>query len=732
MVPIKMGSCLSSATLRRFGRHTQALIFKLMSCTAITVRFLLITSILAAAMSIIQRALKSWPARIALVLLLVIVVPPLILALLHAREASDTDPGRGAAIVAQDVFGDHYTKVAYLDQNWKPEDSLWFYTTTQGSNLLPYDFFMALEQSGSTAPFRSNENMNRYRYLPQRATASNPDGLPVGFVKDGYLNKNYVGLTCAACHTAQINYRGLGMRIDGGPGGADMVGFLQALTKAMQAVRDDKAVQQRFVQAVLARGAYATADEVVKDVATYTQRLVSYNIINHSPVDYGYARLDAFGRIYNRTLEHLLNRSQLEAVLRNILNPEEIAEALQGVGDTLSSTQRDQVILHVAKTPRNIAWLKRELFIAANAPVSYPFLWDVPQHDVVQWNGLGNNAGLGPLGRNAGEVIGVFGTLDWQEGSEYSLASLLAGEGLKRPAIHFNSSVNVNNLRRIETHLSSLQSPQWPTSVFGAGSVDAARVARGERLFNQHCVRCHAGIERTSPARRIVAYMSKVEEVGTDPTMANNSVQYEGYSGILRNGYVGAGVGSILLDKKAPIAALLTMATTNVLNTRDPDKSFIQRWAEWLINMAKAFFSNEIKPSNKQGNYTIDTTIAPYASLRAYKGRALDGIWATAPFLHNGSVPTLYDLLLPAVCPVDDKQAECRPVKFQVGSREFDPVKVGLKSEGYAGFTFDTRLPGNSNVGHEYGAVVVVNGKDTLQPLSKEERLDLLDYLKMQ
>ena len=418
-------------------------------------------------------------------------------------------------------------------------------------------------------------------------------------------------------------------------------------------------------------------------------------------------------------------------MLRNILSPEEIAAALAGVGETLSSTQRDQVILHVAKTPRNIAWLKRELFIKADAPVSYPYLWDVPQHDVVQWNGLDDNAGLGPLGRNAGEVIGVFGTLDWQEGTAYSLRSLLAGQGFKQRTIHFNSSVNVDNLRRIENHLASMQSPQWPASVFGAASIDAARVARGERLFNTHCMSCHAGIERSSPARRIVAYMSKIEEVGTDPTMANNSVTYMGYSGILRNEYVGAGVGSILLDKKAPIAALLTKATTSVLNTRDPDKSFVRRWAEWLRNMAKAFFSNEIQPSNKQGNYTIDTTITPYASLRAYKGRALNGIWATAPYLHNGSVPTLYDLLLPAACPAS-KDAECRPAKFQVGSREFDPVKVGLKSEGYEGFTFDTRLPGNSNAGHEYGTVAVVKGDKTVPALSKEERLDLLDYLKAQ
>lgn len=682
-------------------------------------------------MKIRRRALKSWPVRIALVLLLVVVAPPLVTALLHAREASDSAPDRGAATVAHDEFGDSYTSVRYLEQNWAPQDSLWFYTTTQGSDLIPYDFFMVLEQRGSTNLFRSNENMNKFRYLPQHATVSNPDGLPVGFVKDNYLNKSYMGLTCAACHTGQINYRGVGMRIDGGPGSADMVQFLLALAEAMRAVNNDPAVGERFVKAVLARGAYTSKEQVLKDAATYTERLESYNFINDSTVDYGYARLDAFGRIYNRTLEHLLNRKQLEAVLRNKLDQAEMDAALPGTKTTLSSADRDRLIMYLKKSIHNAEWAKKELFIEANAPVSYPFLWDVPQHDVVQWNGLGNNAGLGVLGRDTGEVIGVFATLDWQESREYSLTSLLAGGGIKRNTIQFNSSVNAENLRRIEARLVSLQSPQWPKEVFGASSYDPVRVRRGERLFNQYCVSCHATIERSSPDRRIVAYMSKLEEAGTDPVMAENSIKYKGYSGILRNSYVGAGVGDILLDKKAPVAALLTKATSSVLETSDPDKTFVQRWAEWLFNIARDYFSNQIKPSNKQGNYTIDTPINPYASLSAYKGRALNGIWATAPYLHNGSVPTLYDLLLPAKCPAGAKEGECRPAKFQVGSREFDPFKVGLKSEGYKGFAFDTGLPGNSNGGHEYGAVrMKVADGETLPPLSKEQRLDLLDYLK--
>ncbi len=57
---------------------------------------------------------------------------------------------------------------------------------------------------------------------------------------------------------------------------------------------------------------------------------------------------------------------------------------------------------------------------------------------------------------------------------------------------------------------------------------------------------------------------------------------------------------------------------------------------------------------------------------KVYRAKTLVGIWATAPFLHNGSVPTLYDLLTPA--------AE-RPVTFPTGQREYDPVKLGIQTD---------------------------------------------------
>ena len=115
-----------------------------------------------------------------------------------------------------------------------------------------------------------------------------------------------------------------------------------------------------------------------------------------------------------------------------------------------------------------------------------------------------------------------------------------------------------------------------------------------------------------------------------------------------------------------------------------------------------------------------------------YRARPLDGVWATAPYLHNGSVPTLRDMLLPQ----DERLAS-----FCIGSREFDPVNVGVvtkaanKDPCAAGLTnFDVSLLGNSNRGHSF------EGKETdvtkLPPgvigpaLTGDERRSLVEYLK--
>lgn len=101
-----------------------------------------------------------------------------------------------------------------------------------------------------------------------------------------------------------------------------------------------------------------------------------------------------------------------------------------------------------------------------------------------------------------------------------------------------------------------------------------------------------------------------------------------------------------------------------------------------------------------------------------YANQPLDGIWLRAPYLHNGSVPTLRDLLEPG---------ENRPKKFYRGYDVFNPKGVGFISDvaeekGLKYFLFDTSLPGNGNFGHE--------GKEYGTDLAAEDKDALVEYLK--
>ena len=91
-----------------------------------------------------------------------------------------------------------------------------------------------------------------------------------------------------------------------------------------------------------------------------------------------------------------------------------------------------------------------------------------------------------------------------------------------------------------------------------------------------------------------------------------------------------------------------------------------------------------------------------FKKTEGYANSPLDGIWLRGPYLHNGAVPTLHHLLLPA---------KERPTKFWRGNDLYDWKHVGFvwtepKSCDRPLFEFDTALPGNSNKGHEYGTAL--------------------------
>ncbi|MGH8770361.1 MAG: c-type cytochrome, partial [Burkholderiales bacterium] len=96
-------------------------------------------------------------------------------------------------------------------------------------------------------------------------------------------------------------------------------------------------------------------------------------------------------------------------------------------------------------------------------------------------------------------------------------------------------------------------------------------------------------------------------------------------------------------------------------------------------------------------------------NLNGYIAAFLDGIWLRAPYLHNGSVPSLRDLLEPA-----DK----RPKVFYRGYDVYDPAKVGFITQGEeamrVGNKYDVNDKGNGNHGHEYGIRLTPEEKDAL------------------
>ena len=540
------------------------------------------------------------------------------------REVAQGFGERAGLVLVQDAYGDTATKLVYLDQGWGPPETLWYYHADQGSTLMPYDLLIHLEQTGSQEPFIQPEHLTRFRLLNQHATPNNPDALPVGFAR----HEDKVGLTCAACHTSQINYRGTAMRIDGGPTMADIVGFLHEIRAAIEATLADEAKLARL--AAKMKGGLPTARTALSESQAWFE---SYENANRATVHEGFARLDAVTRIVNQTIRF--------------------------TGDAKNG-------------------------LPLSAPASYPELWDAPRHDYVQWTGFSSNAEAGALGRNVGEVLGVYGSI---EVKHYETAE----EAQKG----YESTAEANEIVAMEEALRKLQSPRWPEDVLP--KIDQALAKRGEALYRAECVSCHALLDRADPGRKVVAMVTDIDVVGTDPTAAKVVAGARVPSGKLQ------GAVSTKGERYGAEMSALAMLGNLVEGALTTKKDAALK----AIALAKV---HGLEKSPKQGQHRQRTDKDPTADLLAYKARPLNGIWASAPYLHNGSVPNLHALLLPPAS---------RPASFSVGRWEYDPENVGYASDGQVPFVVDTTLPGNRNSGHEYGT-----------KLSEEDRSALIEYLK--
>jgi hypothetical protein len=307
---------------------------------------------------------------------------------------------------------------------------------------------------------------------------------------------------------------------------------------------------------------------------------------------------------------------------------------------------------------------------APDAPVSFPVLWDAPHLDLVQWNGSAPNAGPGSLLQNITTALAVYGSLDIEQ-----------HKGLDG----YPSGVDFAHLAQIEDDLYALRAPQWPASIFGP--LDVARVAHGAQIYAQQCASCHQLSDRNDAKRQLKATLTKLDEVGTDPRMVRNFLDSTSSSGAFEGRKAGVVLGSPLGARAQTIDLVAHAAIGAAL-------------CHPLATMRDAVASY---------HKVIKAALDSHPDY--YKARPLSGIWSSAPYLHNGSVPSLAELLKPP--------AE-RVTHFYVGSGEFDPLTVGLAAGAAEHASeLDTTLPGNSNTGHTYGTA-----------LDDADKRDLLEYLK--
>jgi len=310
--------------------------------------------------------------------------------------------------------------------------------------------------------------------------------------------------------------------------------------------------------------------------------------------------------------------------------------------------------------PENVA--------TGDVPVNPPFLWNSDRQDLTQWAGssINGNAAYAML-RNGTETCGVFGVIH------------PVGDPPNPNFLEVNS-LNYGGLAAIGDLTVKIGSPKWPWDI------DYAKARLGSVIFATDCAGCH-GIQPGQPRPPVYdTWKTPITDVGTDRRYYDVFSRVAPQSGLLAGvQYEGQGIGA----------------------TNQPS-----------LFLSKAL--NQLALVQRFPNIDLSLPNPPIIQ-NAFESRVLHGIWATAPYLHNGSVPTLAELLKPP--------AE-RVTNFLVGPN-YDITKVGLAEVQPSGsapvsmFTatdgFGANLrSGNSNAGHDFGTWRSALEKDAL-----------LEYLKI-
>ena len=574
-----------------------------------------------------------------------------------------------------------------------------FYHLSQGSEILPWPLLTAVDVAdpGSSKPFV--ENLERFGLMPDPARK---DGLPVGLTVSSNpftFGMNFTGITCAACHVGELRHGGKTVRVDGAPNMFNMQLFYSQAVDALMAATHDRGKMwdalkrlgrqdyDRYgIAAPLIRPAtllyFGTNVLLHRDRLDARLELISVIRVAKEQRDpehptSGFGRLDAFDGTRNFLLTRLRKADAQGGFEVNKANIVKLDAAVKF--PTLWSRK--------AAPPQPLEAYSKQ-------PQNFPRVWGFKDYDWVEWTINTNTV----MERNITETLGAGATVILDP---------------KRTGSLFESSIPVKNMHALEWLAYYIDPPKWPAAVFGPIKPDLA--AAGERIFQSRCAGCHEyGDNRRSPTGLIRLRGLSLQIAGTDPTAAlriSCPVPDTGALAIPPTDFTVE--ASELLKHCAGVKAGTAFKGNSFARTVQAAVDSIKQKAYAAAGIGKTQ-QEVIEDIERHGKVawrdTLLDTKAPYGP---YAPRPLYGIWAGAPFLHNGSVPTLYDLLLPP---------EQRPKKFALGGRDYDPVKLGFVVSTTCerqDCLVDTTRTGDGNGGHLWGT-----------DLSEPDRMALLEYLK--
>lgn len=671
-------------------------------------------------------------------------------------------------------------ETVYLDQGWgrsaKSTARQTYYYTPQGTNLkgFEYEWFVHLEMAWGQEPFASPEHMNAYGFIvDDQPSSKNPHRLPVGFTQhySAATNANYLDISCAACHNGQLNYsvngKRYGVRIDGGQAmhafTTMKIGhFVPSMIAAMASTYINPFKFNRFAKKVLGDNYTHDAKSALKK--RFGESLLrfikqGYNDTSKHlyPIEEGFGRTDALARIGNTVFGDNLSDENYHVATGPVSYPpvwniwkfdwvqygasvkqpmaRNMGEAL-GVGAHIQFTNpygqplKPEQRFTSGVLVNNIYNIESTLQSLTPPPWPEQIFGSVDQTKAEKGKKLFHKHCQGCHGpfpakpllktidmplKTANQPVWVLKTLSIEEiGTDPNTAYNFVTNKFNLAKTGLSDNDIVNTVRPI--HIKQLK--RIAADVLKAPSL-VEFLSQPNPQVKDLTFTTHWVTNNKAAMAPLYKALSEWQSYYSDLSVIETQINQ-------------LGDAAIQLDIKTALIKRQMETIDGVLNGLKIEALTVGEALNLIgiIIREKYYTDNRLTPEQQacyDGFAALDLPQQPLA----YKARPLAGIWATPPFLHNGSVPNIYQLL----SPVSERDS-----KFFVGRREYDPRVLGYDTKplSKSGFWFDTSIQGNTNVGHEFRAGYIpykpgnppqygVIGPE----LTPAERWQIIEYLKI-